>query len=126
MKNTQLGKSKSAKKTFDYGIISGVIYGLILGTTFSIIDNLLFLIAEQHMTSFLERSIHNRNIIGLIEGSVSAAFAFLIASYFEKKLHSMYPKAVMKHASIDFIGILLGGFLVAFIYYIITLRNSDT
>ena len=86
-------KKKQSIKTiktilFDKTSITfGIIYGLILGTTFSIIDNVLFLIAEEHITTFLERSIHNRNIIGLIESSFSAAIAFFIASYFEKKAH---------------------------------------
>jgi uncharacterized membrane protein len=120
-------KKQSIKtKLFDkMSITFGIIYGLILGTTFSIIDNLLFLIAEEHITTFLERSIHNRNIIGLIESSFSAAIAFFIASFLEKKVHSKYPQ-VCKHPSIDFVGILLGGFIVAFVYYIIIRHKSDT
>lgn len=122
MKKKQSIKTKLFDKT---SITFGIIYGLILGTTFSIIDNVLFLIAEEHITTFLERSIHNRNIIGLIESSFSAAIAFFIASYFEKKAHSMYPK-VCKHPTVDFVGILLGGFIVAFVYYIIIRHKSDT
>ena len=120
-------KKQSIKtKLFDkMSITFGIIYGLILGTTFSIIDNLLFLIAEEHITTFLERSIHNRNIIGLIESSFSAAIAFFFSLFLEKKVHSKYPQ-VCKHPSIDFIGILLGGFIVAFVYYIIIRHKSDT
>ena len=123
MKKKQSVKAKLFDK--NSSIIFGIIYGLILGTTFSIIDNLLFLVAEEHVTAFLQRSIHNRNIIGLIESSVSAASAFLIASYFERKVHSLYPK-VYKHPFVDFVGILLGGFIVSFVYYIIIRNKTDT
>jgi len=123
MKKKQSVKAKLFDK--NSSIIFGIIYGLILGTTFSIIDNLLFLVAEEHVTAFLQRSIHNRNIIGLIESSVSAAIAFLIASYFERKVHSLYPK-VYKHPFVDFVGILLGGFIVSFVYYIIIRNKTDT
>lgn len=122
MKKKQSSKRKSLDKN---SLLFGIIYGLILGTTFSIIDNLLFLFAEEHITQFLERSIHNRNVIGLIESSVSAALAFFIASFLEKKVHSKYPQ-VCKHPSIDFVGILLGGLIVAVVYSIIIGQRTNT
>ena len=92
-----------------------LIFGLILGIIFSIIDNLIFLIVDEGLTKFLEKNFYNRNIIGIIEGSISSAVAFLIFSYVEKKI---YSKNIIKHPLIDFFGILIGGTFVILLYYL--------
>lgn len=120
MKKKDLLKTTKTVKKYSSSFVFGLIYGLILGTIFSIIDSFIFLTAEEYMTEFLEKNIHNRNIIGLIEGCFSAAVAFLIASYLEKKIYSKNIN-IIKHPIIDFIGILLGGMIVIIIYYLFTL-----
>ncbi len=104
-------------KKYSSSFVFGLIFGLILGIIFSIIDNLIFLIAEEGLTKFLEKNFHNRNIIGIIEGSISSAVAFLIASYIEKKIYSK-NKNIIKHPLIDFFGILIGGTFVILLYYL--------
>lgn len=97
-----------------------MIFGLILGIIFSIIDNLIFLLAEESLTKYLEKNFHNRNIIGIIEGSLSSAVAFLIASYLERKIYSK-NKNIIKHPLVDFFGILIGGSIVILLYYLVIL-----
>ena len=118
-KKDLLNTTKIIKK-YNSSFIFGLMYGLILGTIFSIIDSLIFLSAEEYMTEFLEKNVHNRNIIGLIEGCFSAGVAFLITSYLERKIYSKNIN-IIKHPIIDFIGILLGGSIVIIIYYLFTL-----
>lgn len=111
---------KKLVKKYNSSFVFGLIFGLTLGTLFSIIDSLIFLSAEENMTEFLERKIHNRIIVGLIENSFSTGIAFLIASFIEKKIYSRNIN-ILKHPVIDFIGILLGGLFVTLIYYLFTL-----
>ena len=84
-KKDQLDTKKIVNK-YSSSFYFGLIFGLVLGIMFSIIDSLIFLAAEEWMTEFLDRSIHNRNVIGLLEGTISSSIAFLIASFIEKKL----------------------------------------
>lgn len=116
MKKTFIKKKKI--KEFSKSLVFGFFFGLILGTVFSFIDNLIFLIAEETMTNFLERNLHNRSVIGIVESSFSAAVAFLIASYIEERIVSKKYN-IIKHPFIDFCGILLGGLIVILLYYFI-------
>ena len=111
---------KKLFKKYNSTFVFGLIFGLTLGTLFSIIDSFIFLSAEEYMTKFLDKNFHNRNIVGLIEGCFSAALAFLVASYIEKKIYSRNIN-IIKHPVVDFIGILLGGFFVTLVYYLFTL-----
>jgi uncharacterized protein YacL len=110
-------ETKVFVQKYSSSFVFGIIFGLILGIIFSIIDNLIFLLAEEGLTKILEKNFHNRNIIGIIEGSISSAVAFLIASYFEKKIYSR-NKNIIKHPLIDFLGILIGGSIVIILYYL--------
>ena len=111
---------KKLFKRYNSSFVFGLIFGLTLGTLFSIIDSLIFLTAQQNMSEFLDDNFHNRNIVGLIENSFSTGVAFLIASFIEKKIYSRNIN-ILKHPVIDFIGILLGGFFVTLLYYLFTL-----
>ena len=111
---------KKLFKRYNSSFVFGLIFGLTLGTLFSIIDSLIFLTAQQNMSQFLDNNFHNRNIVGLIENSFSTGVAFLVASYIEKKIYSRNIN-ILKHPVIDFIGILLGGFFVTLVYYLFTL-----
>lgn len=111
---------KKLFKRYNSSLVFGLIFGLTLGTLFSIIDSLIFLTAQQNMSEFLDANFHNRNIVGLIENSFSTGIAFLIASFIEKKIYSRNIN-ILKHPVIDFIGILLGGFIVTLVYYVFTL-----
>ncbi len=111
---------KKLFKRYNSSLVFGLIFGLTLGTLFSIIDSLIFLTAQQNMSQFLDNNFHNRNIVGLIENSFSTGIAFLIASFIERKIYSRNIN-ILKHPVIDFIGILLGGFIVTLIYYLFTL-----
>lgn len=111
---------KKLFKRYNSSFVFGLIFGLTLGTLFSIIDSLIFLTAQQNMSEFLDDNFHNRNIVGLIENSFSTGVAFLIASFIEKKIYSRNIN-ILKHPVIDFIGILLGGFFVTLVYYLFTL-----
>ena len=111
---------KKLFKRYNSSFVFGLIFGLTLGTLFSIIDSLIFLTTQQNMSEFLDDNFHNRNIVGLIENSFSTGVAFLIASFIEKKIYSRNIN-IIKHPVVDFIGILLGGFFVTLIYYLFTL-----
>lgn len=111
---------KKLFKRYNSSFVFGLIFGLTLGTLFSIIDSLIFLTTQQNMSEFLDDNFHNRNIVGLIENSFSTGVAFLIASFIEKKIYSRNIN-ILKHPVIDFIGILLGGFFVTLVYYLFTL-----
>ena len=77
---------KKLFKRYNSSFVFGLIFGLTLGTLFSIIDSLIFLTAQQNMSEFLDDNFHNRNIVGLIENSFNTGVAFLIASFIEKNI----------------------------------------
>ena len=110
-------ETKVFVQKYSSSFVFRLIFGLILGIIFSIIDKLIFLLAEESLTKYLEKNFHNRNIVGIIEGSISSAVAFLIASYFEKKIYSRNIN-IIKHPLVDFFGILIGGTIVILLYYL--------
>ena len=112
---------KKLFKRYNSSFVFGLIFGLTLGTLFSIIDSLIFLSCTAKYGEFLDDNFHNRNIVGLIENSFNTGVAFLIASFIEKKNIFTRNINILKHPVIDFIGILLGGFFVTLVYYSFTL-----
>ena len=120
--NKKIIKKETKVFVQKYGssFVFGLIFGLMIGIIFSFIDNLIFLLAEESLTKYLEKTFHNRNIIGIIEGSLSSAFAFLIASYLERKIYSK-NKNIIKHPIVDFFGIVIGGSIVILLYYLVIL-----
>ena len=123
MKKKDQFDTKKIVNKYSSSFFFGLIFGLVLGIMFSIIDSLIFLAAEEWMTEFLDRSIHNRNVIGLLEGTISSSIAFLIASFIEKKLYSKKIN-IIKHPFIDFLGIILGGLIVVCFYYLFSLLKN--
>ena len=103
---------------FLLSLIFGLIFGIFLGG----MDAFFFLIAEEEMTAFLERDIRNRNILNLVEGSISTCVSLLIASYIETLIHVR----TLRHPVLDCFGVLIGTALVCAGYYLFLQYESKT
>lgn len=126
MKSTKL--QKKVKQTIESGteivkkegklFLKPFLFGVLFSIIFSAIEYLLLLITEETLTKFLEKSFHNTIILTLIKASISSVIALLVVSFIEKKLYRRNIN-IMRNPYIDVFGILVGCFLVIFVYYII-------
>jgi len=96
-------------KEFVLALIFGVVFGTFLGG----MDAFFFLVAEEELTAFLKKDIRNRNVLNLVEGSISTCVSLLIATYIETLIHVR----TIKHPVLDCIGVLIGTALVCLGYY---------
>lgn len=99
-----------SSKEFLFALLVGVVFG----TFFGGVDALFFLLAEEELTGYLQRDIRNRVVLNLVEGSISACFSLLIASFIEARI----PINGIKNPFLDCVGILLGTAIVASIYLV--------
>ena len=95
---------------------SPLIYGLIAGIIFSILDSGLFLITEKKMSHYLETIFPelDKYEIPIIIGGIAAALSLFIANYIEKQLHNHF--IIKKFPSLDALGVIIGVFIVIGIY----------
>tara|TARA_Y100001970_G_C13805624_1_gene637308 strand:+ start:390 stop:704 length:315 start_codon:yes stop_codon:yes gene_type:complete len=95
---------------------SPLIYGLISGIIFSMVDSGLFLITEKKTYHYLEERYPELDEyeIPIIIGGAAAAVSLFIANYIEKYLHNYFT--IHKFPSLDAIGIIVGVFIVIGIY----------
>lgn len=95
---------------------SPLIYGLMSGIIFSIVDSGLFLITEKKMAHYLEEKYPELDEyeIPIIIGGAAAAVSLFIANYIEKYLHKYFT--IHKFPSLDALGIIIGVFIVIAIY----------
>jgi uncharacterized protein YacL len=102
-----------------YSVLFGLIFGIIFGT----IDAIFFVLLEKNLTHYLKESIHNRIIINLSEGALSACISLLIANYIESSIAHKTIN-IMKHPLLDCFGIIIGATIVG-IFYILYVRNFN-
>ena len=93
-----------------------LVYGLIAGIIFSVIDSALFLYTEKKIVHYFEESFPDldRDEIIILLSAISAAISIFIANYIDEYL-KIYIE-IRKMPSLDAVGITIGVFIVIGIY----------
>lgn len=99
------------------------LFGLFFSIIFSIIEYVLLFITEETMTKFLEKDIHNLIILSMVKATVSSVLSLFIVNLLEKKIFKRNFN-IMRNPFIDSLGIIVGSFIVIFVYYIIINRKK--
>lgn len=94
------------------------LFGLLFSIIFSIIEYVLLLVTEETMTKFLQKDIHNLIILSMVKATISSVLSLFIVNLLEKKIFKRNFN-IMKNPLIDSLGIIVGSFIVIFVYYII-------
>ena len=94
------------------------LFGLLFSIIFSIIEYVLLLVTEETMTKFLQKDIHNLIILSMVKATISSVLSLFIVSLLEKKIFKRNFN-IMRNPLIDSLGIIVGSFIVIFVYYII-------
>jgi uncharacterized protein YacL len=99
------------------------LFGLLFSIIFSIIEYFLLLVTEETMTKFLEKDVHNIIILTMIKATISSVLSLFIVNFIEKKIFQRNFN-IMRNPFIDSLGIIVGSFIVIFVYYIIINRKK--
>ena len=94
------------------------LFGLLFSIIFSIIEYVLLLVTEETMTKFLQKDIHNFIILTMVKATISSVLSLFIVNLLEKKIFKRNFN-IMRNPLIDSLGIIVGSFIVIFVYYII-------
>ena len=94
------------------------LFGLLFSIIFSIIEYVLLLVTEETMTKFLQKDIHNLIILSMVKATIRSVLSLFIVSLLEKKIFKRNFN-IMRNPLIDSLGIIVGSFIVIFVYYII-------
>ena len=91
---------------------SPLIFGLVAGIIFSIVDSAVFLYTEKKFVHYLEEHFESldRDEIIILLSAISAAISIFIANYIEIYLSKYFM--IQKFPSLDALGIIIGVFIV--------------
>ena len=96
-----------------------LLFGLIAGILFSVIDSAIFLYSEKELRDYMKKNFIDLDDdeISIILGSISSAISIFIANYIDHQIHNKIK--IMKNPLLDAIGIIIGVFIVITIYELI-------
>ena len=103
-----------------YNLIpTSLLFGLLAGILFSVIDSAIFLYSEKELSHYMEKHLPSLDSdeISIILGAISAAISIFIANYIEHHVSSKLE--LMKHPLLDAIGVIIGVFIVIGSYELI-------
>lgn len=96
-----------------YNLIpTSLLFGLIAGILFSIIDSAIFLYSEKELRDYMKKYFTDLDDdeISIILGAISAAISVFIANYIKYNMNNKLK--IMKNPLLDAIGIIIGVFIV--------------
>jgi hypothetical protein len=104
-----------------------LLFGLISGILFSVIDTLILISTKKELNEYLK--IHfpslNNDEIGILLGAIAGLVSILIANYIHHYISSKYN--IMRHPLLDSMGIIVGVVVVIGLYelYKKHIRHKD-
>ena len=94
-----------------------LLFGLISGILFSVIDSVIFLLSEKEIRDYIKKYLPTLDIdeISIILGALSSAISIFFADYIDNNISSKL-KVIKRQPLLDATGIIFGVFIVIGLY----------